>query len=97
MEAKEYINLICNNINADTLLDAWWGYLADNKIWISKSTGKQTELKKMDGTHLYNIAHGITSMYVDQNTISPGAARLIGVIEIIMAKKAKEEPNDLPF
>ncbi len=97
MEAKEYINLICNSINADTLLDAWWGYLADKKIWVSKSNGKQTDLKKMDRTHLFNIAHGLTGMYVDQDTIPPGASRLIGVIEIIMAKKAKEEPNDLPF
>ena len=99
MEKREYLKLAINYIDENTFLDAWFGYLAQNKIWYSASDSKKYRLYNLECAHLYNIRNGIIQLFVESADLPQGAAALVSVIDFILAKKAKEDADkdDLPF
>lgn len=99
MEKKSYLRLAIDHIDEDTFLDAWFGYLVQNKIWYSASDSKKYSLYKLDSAHLYNIKNGIIEMFAESTSLPQGAAALVATIDFILAKRAKLEfdKDDLPF
>lgn len=104
---KTYLKAMINNIPADYLLDYWWQYLADKKIWCPRAkekdpSPKPVKLESLDTSYLYNIIGCI--MRASPNPYGVGATRLVGLITRLIQEKAEEaekhaeiDEEDIPF
>lgn len=101
-DTRAYLRVAAKVIPQEYFLDAWWQYLAENKIWISREEvtspePKILQLGDLNNTYLYNIRSCV--IRVAGNRPGKGALLLIGVITSILNEKAMkvEEMGDIPF
>lgn len=101
-DTKVYLRVAAKIIPKEYFLDAWWQYLAENKIWVSREEltlpePKILHLEDLNNTYLYNIRSCVIRVAGDRP--GKGALLLIGVITSILNEKAMkaEETGDVPF
>lgn len=95
-DKQKYLKIAVSNITPDTLLDAWWDYLATNTLWIG-SDSKKRNLRDLNAAYLFNIRNLVLRLASNSKKSTPGADRLIGLISRLMAEKAASLDDDDPF
>lgn len=94
IDKKFILKRAVDNMTEDQLLESWLYHLAEDKVWYDEHNNKHN-LEDLSSTELFNIKNSVLQIYIKKKEIPFGAAKFIGLINFILAKK--EVNVKLPF